>query len=80
MGEWADFLKTSAPVSLINTFPVSLILAGSISLDSTFKVPHSHSLFLDLNSLHCPFKECRVEERRFCPYPVFPQRPIKPYL
>ncbi len=79
MGEWADFLKTSAPVSLINTYPMSLISAGPISLDSTFKeqmlVPHSHSLFLDLNSLQCPFEECRVEERRFGPIQYFPNVP-----
>jgi hypothetical protein len=30
------FLKTFAPLSLMMTYPMSLISAGSISLDSTF--------------------------------------------
>jgi hypothetical protein len=30
------FLKTSAPLSLMTTYRMSLISAGSISLDSTF--------------------------------------------
>jgi hypothetical protein len=33
----ADFLKTSAPLSFINTHRMNLIFIGSISLDSTFK-------------------------------------------
>ncbi len=38
-GRWKDFfLKTSAPLFLMTTFQMSLISAGSISLDSTFKV------------------------------------------
>jgi hypothetical protein len=31
------FLKTSVALSFINTYVMSLISAGSISLDSTFK-------------------------------------------
>jgi hypothetical protein len=35
-GGWT-FLKTSTPLSLINTYRVNLISPRSISLDSTFK-------------------------------------------
>jgi hypothetical protein len=34
------FLKISISVSLINTYQMNLISAGSISLDNTFKVGH----------------------------------------
>jgi len=38
-GRWADFSKlTTAPLSIIKTFRMSLISAGSISVDSIFKV------------------------------------------
>ncbi len=36
-GGQVDFSKTSAPLSLIKAFQMNLILARSISLDSTFK-------------------------------------------
>ncbi len=37
--KWADFSElTTAPLSLMKTFRMSLISAGSISLESTFKV------------------------------------------
>jgi hypothetical protein len=36
-GRGAFFLKTSAPLSLIKTFRMNLISAGSISLDSIFE-------------------------------------------
>jgi hypothetical protein len=36
MGERWIFLKTSAPIASEDTFRMSLILAGSISLDSIF--------------------------------------------
>jgi hypothetical protein len=36
MGGGQIFLKPSAPLSLMKTYRMSLILAGSISLDSTF--------------------------------------------
>jgi hypothetical protein len=35
-GSRADFLKTSAPLSLIKVFRMNLISAGEILLDSTF--------------------------------------------
>ncbi len=38
MGGGRIFLKPSAPLSLMKTYRMSLISAGSISLDSTFKV------------------------------------------
>jgi hypothetical protein len=38
MGDGRIFLKISAPLSLINTNQMNLISAGSISLDSTFKM------------------------------------------
>jgi hypothetical protein len=37
MGDGWIFLKISVPLSLINTYQMNLISAGSISLDSTFK-------------------------------------------
>jgi hypothetical protein len=37
MGDRQIFLKTSSPLSLMTTYQMSLISAGSISLDSTFK-------------------------------------------
>ncbi len=37
MGNGQIFLKTSAPLSLTKAFRMSLISAGSISLDSIFK-------------------------------------------
>ncbi len=37
-GRQADFSKISAPHSLITTYRMNLILAGSISLDSTFNI------------------------------------------
>jgi hypothetical protein len=37
MGDGRIFLKTSAPLSLMTTYRMCLILARSISLDSTFK-------------------------------------------
>ncbi len=37
MGDGKIFLKTAVPVPLIEIYRMSLILAGSISLDSTFK-------------------------------------------
>ncbi len=36
-GDGRIFLKTFAPLSLMTTYRMSLISAGSISLDSTFK-------------------------------------------
>jgi hypothetical protein len=38
MGEGRIFRKISAPLSLINIYRMNLISAGSISLDSTFKL------------------------------------------
>jgi hypothetical protein len=43
MGVRRIFLKPSAPLSLIKTYRMSLISAGSISLDSTFKGATSKS-------------------------------------
>ncbi len=37
MGDKGIFLKTSAPFSVMTTYRMSLISAGSISLDSTFR-------------------------------------------
>ncbi len=37
-GDGRIFLKTSAPLSLIKTFRINTISAGSISLDCTFKI------------------------------------------
>jgi hypothetical protein len=45
MGDGRIFLKTSAPLSLIRAFQMRLILAGSISLDSTFKWALASSLY-----------------------------------
>jgi hypothetical protein len=39
MGDRWNFLKTSAPLFLINTNRMSLILDGSVSLDRIFKGP-----------------------------------------
>jgi hypothetical protein len=47
-GGWADLKKTFAPLSLMTTYRMSLILAGSISLNSTFKC----SSYLLLYVLH----------------------------
>jgi hypothetical protein len=44
MGGGVIFLKTFSPLSLMKTYRMSLILAGSISLDSTFK-PWDRSLY-----------------------------------
>jgi hypothetical protein len=38
MGDGRIFLKTPATLPLIKIYQMSLILAGSISLDSTFKL------------------------------------------
>jgi hypothetical protein len=43
MGDGPIFLKTSAPLSLMTTYRMSLILAGSISLDSTWEEDVKHS-------------------------------------
>ncbi len=50
MGGGAFFLKPSAPLSLMTTYRMSLISAGSISLDSTFNLdfcsgPYQNKLF-----------------------------------
>ncbi len=37
-GRQADFFKISAPHSVMTTYRMNLILAGSISLDSTFNI------------------------------------------
>jgi hypothetical protein len=42
MGDGRIFLKISAPLSLMNTYQIDLISAGSISLDSTFKHPATY--------------------------------------
>jgi hypothetical protein len=42
MGDGLIFLKTPAPLSLIKTFRMNLISAGSISLDSTFKISFNY--------------------------------------
>ncbi len=36
MGDWQIFLKPAATFSLIKSYQMSLISAGSISMDSTF--------------------------------------------
>ncbi len=43
------FLKTSAPLSLINIYRMSIISAGSISLDSTFKITGSMWCWIGLS-------------------------------
>ncbi len=45
-GEWADFfLKTSAPLSLMTTYRMSLISAWPISLNSTFNSKATYTIF-----------------------------------
>jgi hypothetical protein len=49
-GGRADFsIKTTVPLSLMTTFPMSLIFAGSISLDSTF---HDVVMFIFNSFVH----------------------------
>ncbi len=38
MGDWRIFLQIYAPLSLTKAFQIYLISAGSISLDSNFKL------------------------------------------
>ncbi len=54
------FLKTSAPLSLMMTYRMSLISGGSISLDSAFNIRVTLSILSDLGS-------AALLVRGFCP-------------